>query len=136
MSLYNTHIREKGREIMKNKLYKDITKDIKRYSNNLKEDMRKYIQNKEELHSNNGMIDYYMTEISEAIGKKNWFYIYDIMEDNLFFEYIQRDYIHKKLTEYIEEFGTDAFIHNLKANIIEKGLKNSYVFVLDFLWRN
>lgn len=121
---------------MKNKLYKDITKDIKRYSNNLKEDMRKYIQNKEELHSNNGMIDYYMTEISEAIGKKNWFYIYDIMEDNLFFEYIQRDYIHKKLTEYIEEFGTDAFIHNLKANIIEKGLKNSYVFVLDFLWRN
>lgn len=118
-----------------NKLYKDISKDIKRYSNNFENDMRKYIQNKQELHTNIDMIDYYIGEISEAIAQKNWFYIYDIFEDKLFFEYIQRDYIHKKLTEYITEHGADAFIENLRTNIINSSSTTSYVFVLDFLLR-
>ena len=118
-----------------NKLYKDISKDIKRYSNNLTEDMKKYVENKKELHDNIDRIDYYISEISEAIGKKNWFYIYDIMENNLFFEYMNRDYIHKELMKYIELHGADAFIQNLRTNLIESSSTTSYVFVLDFLLR-
>lgn len=115
------------------KLYNDITKNIKRYSNNYTEDIKRYVENKRELNINT--IDFYMSEIKEAIGKKNWFYIYDILEDKLFFEYIHRDYIHKKLMKYIELHGADVFIKNLRANLINSSSTTSYVFILDFLWR-
>lgn len=117
------------------KLYNEITKNIKRYSNDFSDDMRKYIQNKQELHANIDAIDYYMNEISEAISKKNWFYIYDILQDNIFFEYINKEELHKMLMKYLDEHGADAFIENLRTNIINSSSTTSYIFILDFLWR-
>ena len=117
------------------KLYNEISKNIKRYSNHFSDDMIKYIQNKKELHANIDRIEYYMNEISEAINKHNWFYIYDIFENNLFFEYMNRDYIHKQLMKYLDENGAAAFIENLRTNIINSSSTTSYVFILDFLWR-
>lgn len=109
-----------------------MLKKIKRYSNDFGEDMELYIQNRNQIAHNEYEISFYMKEIKEAIQKENWFYMYDIFEDNLFFEYIDKRFVHKRLTAYIDEHGADDFISNLEERF--KGNIDSYFFVLDFIF--
>lgn len=109
-----------------------MIKNIKRYSNNFDNDIERYVENRKQIAHDRERIDFLMCEIKEATTQENWFYILDIFENHLFFEYIDRNSVYAKMIAYVNGHGADNFISKLSEKFYDN--ENSYVFVLDFMF--
>ena len=109
-----------------------MIKNIKRYSNNFDNDIERYVENRKQIAHDRERIDFLMNEIKEAIADGNWFYVLDIMENNLFYEYINRNFVYAKMIAYVNEHGADDFISKLSEKFSSN--TDSYVFALDFMF--